>query len=86
LVFIGFIQINQIATAIKTYNVVHTGANTQSGGLKEDLFMLEYQGSLYILVAKLPIADAAKVIIINPINDIYLLLIIKLIIIYFYYE
>jgi len=59
------------------------GAKTQSGGLKEDLFILEYQGSLYILVEKLPIAEAANVTIIKLNNDIYLFLDIKLIIIYF---
>jgi hypothetical protein len=63
--------------------VVQTGAKIQSGGLKEGLFMLEYQGSLDILVEKAPIAEAANVIITKPNNDIYLFLIIKFIIIYF---
>ena len=35
-----------MAIAIKRYKVVHTGANTQSGGVKKDLFSVEYQGSL----------------------------------------
>jgi len=72
-----------MATAIKIYSVVQTGAKIQSGGLKEGLFILEYQGSLDILVEKPPIAEAANVIIIKLNNDVYLFLIIKLIIIYF---
>jgi len=63
--------------------MVQTGAKTQSGGLKEDLFMLEYHGSLDIFVEKPPIAEAVNVIIIKLNNDIYLFLIIRLIIIYF---
>ena len=74
---------SQIATAMKIYSVVQTGAKTQSGGLKEGLFILEYQGSLDILVEKPPIAEAANVIIAKPNNDIYLFLNIKLNIIYF---
>jgi len=73
-----------MATAIKIYSVVQTGAKIQSGGLKEGLFILEYQGSLDILVEKPPIAEAANVIIIKLNNDVYLFLIIKLIIIYFH--
>ena len=47
-----------MAIAIKRYKVVQTGANTQSGGVKTDLFSVEYQGSLLENVAKLPINDA----------------------------
>jgi|TARA_B100000959_G_C14509401_1_gene430688 hypothetical protein len=80
------VQINQIAIAIKIYSVVQTGAKTQSGGLNVGLFIVEYQGSLFILVEKPPIAEAANVTIIKPNNDVYLFLIIKLNIIYFYHE
>ena len=34
-----------MAIAIKRYKVVQTGANTQSGGVKTDLFSVEYHGS-----------------------------------------
>ena len=44
------------------YNVVQTGANTQSGGLRPDLFKEEYQGSFEVIVAILPINEAEKVI------------------------
>ena len=47
-----------MAIAIKRYKVVHTGANTQSGGVKKDLFRVEYHGSLKEIVAILPINDA----------------------------
>ena len=47
-----------IAIVIIKYNVVHTGANIQSGGLKAGLFNNEYQGSLKLIVAKPPISDA----------------------------
>ena len=40
----------QIARAIKKYKIVHTGANIQSGGLKNGLFNREYQGSLNLIV------------------------------------
>jgi hypothetical protein len=46
----GFIQINQIATDIAIYKVIHTGAKTHSGGLNEGFAIIEYQGSLYKLV------------------------------------
>ena len=48
---------------INKYKVVQTGAKTQSGGVKDDLFKLEYQGSLEESVANLPINDRIKVII-----------------------
>tara|TARA_S200000501_G_scaffold338284_1_gene345009 strand:- start:198 stop:437 length:240 start_codon:yes stop_codon:yes gene_type:complete len=65
-------QADQIAIAIKRYKVVHTGANTQSGAVRKDLFRVEYQGSLYENVAILPINDAEYVIIANMIKDINL--------------
>ena len=43
------------------YNVVQTGANTQSGGLSPDLFKEEYQGSFDVIVAILPINEAENV-------------------------
>ena len=61
----GFIQINQIATDIAIYKVIHTGAKTQSDGLNEGFVIVEYQGSLYILVTKLPHAEAPKARILN---------------------
>ena len=47
---------------INKYNVVHTGANIQSGGLKLALINVEYHGSLYVIVAMLPTKDAENVI------------------------
>ena len=41
----------QIANAIKKYNVDHTGAKTQLGGLKLGKIICEYQGSLKVVVA-----------------------------------
>jgi len=41
--------------------VVHTGAKTQSGGLKLDFFKVEYHGSLKEYVAIPPIIDAEYV-------------------------
>ena len=61
----GFIQINQIATDIAIYKVIHTGGKTQSGGLNEDFAISEYHGSLYRLVTKLPHAEAPKARILN---------------------
>jgi|TARA_B110000977_G_C10776520_1_gene376837 hypothetical protein len=46
---------------IKKYNVVHTGAKTQLGGLKAGSIIAEYQGSLKDAVIKPPIPDAIKV-------------------------
>ena len=63
--FCGFIQISQIATDIAIYKVIHTGAKTQSDGLNEGFVIVEYQGSLYILVTKLPHAEAPKARILN---------------------
>ena len=56
-------QKNQTATVIIRYSVVQTGANIQSGGLKSDLTNWEYQGSLKLIVTKLPINEAENVII-----------------------
>ena len=53
----------QIAMVIIKYNVVQTGANIQSGGLKFGLFNNEYQGSLKFIVTSPPITEAEKVII-----------------------
>ena len=50
------------------YNIVHTGPNTQSGGLKVGLFNEEYQGSLKVTVANPPINEAENVMIRNNIN------------------
>jgi hypothetical protein len=46
-----FIQIFHIAIVINRYNVDHTGANTQLGGLKLGKIISEYQGSLKVAVA-----------------------------------
>ena len=54
-------QKNQIANVIIKYKVVQTGAKIQSGGLKFDFVSCEYQGSLKLIVAKLPINDAEYV-------------------------
>ena len=59
----------QIARAIKKYKIVHTGANIQSGGLKNGLFNREYQGSLKLIVTKLPINEAENVIIKKSMSD-----------------
>ena len=48
--FFGFIKINQMATDIAMYKVIHTGAKTHSGGLNDGFAIIEYQGSLYRLV------------------------------------
>ena len=58
------------------YNVVHTGANTQLGGLKLAKIISEYQGSLNEAVVKPPIADAKEVIKIIKNKDKYLFLVI----------
>ena len=58
------------------YNVVHTGPNTQLGGLKLGKIICEYQGSLKELVVKPPIADAIKVIKSIRNKDKYLFLVI----------
>jgi hypothetical protein len=66
-----------MAIDIKIYNVVHTGAKTQLGGLKLGRIISEYQGSLNEAVVKPPITDAKEVI--NSINskDKYLFLVIN---------
>jgi len=58
------------------YNVVHTGPNTQLGGLKLGKIISEYQGSLKELVVKPPIADAINVIKSIRNKDKYLFLVI----------
>ena len=64
----------QIDMAIKKYKVVHTGANIQSGGLKNGLFNSEYQGSLNLIVKIPPVKDAVNVTIKNRNKDINLFL------------
>jgi len=49
--------------------VVQTGAKIQSGGLYCGLINNEYQGSLKLIVASPPMADAEKVITVNNIKD-----------------
>ena len=51
------------------YNVVHTGAKIQSGGLKLDLTNSEYQGSLKFIVTNPPIKEAEYVISRKRVND-----------------
>jgi len=65
-------QTLQAATDIKKYNIDQTGAKTQSGGVKNDLFKLEYQGSFELIVEMLPIKDAEYVKIAKMTNDINL--------------
>tara|TARA_B100000700_G_C14518781_1_gene612103 strand:+ start:399 stop:587 length:189 start_codon:yes stop_codon:yes gene_type:complete len=52
--------------------VVQTGAKIQSGGLYDGLINNEYHGSLKLIVAILPIADAEYVINANNEKDINL--------------
>ena len=59
-VFFGLNQISQAAPPIIKYNDIQTGAKTQSGGLKGAFAMVEYQGSLCMLVIKPPQAEAPK--------------------------
>ena len=73
-----FIQIFQIAIDIMMYSVVHTGANTQLGGLKLAKIISEYQGSLNSIVATPPTKDAENVIKTNSIKDKNLFLIISI--------
>ena len=51
----------QIAIDIKRYSVVQTGAKIQSGGVRKDLFKVEYHGSLEDKVETLPINEARYV-------------------------
>ena len=64
------------------YNIVQTGAKTQSGGLKGDLVNDEYQGSFRFIDAAPPIKEAEKVTIKNRINDKILFLSIKVLYIF----
>jgi hypothetical protein len=61
-------QYIQIEIVINKYIIVHTGPNTQSGGLKTGLFNKEYQGSLKLTVVKPPINEAENVMIRNNKN------------------
>ena len=58
------------------YNVDHTGANTQLGGLKLGKIISEYQGSLKVAVVNPPIAEAEEVIKIIKKRDKYLFFVI----------
>ena len=51
-----------MAKVIIIYKVDQIGANIQSGGLWFDFTSWEYHGSLWLIVAKLPINEAEKVI------------------------
>ena len=53
---------------INKYKIVHTGPNTQSGGLNTGLFNNVYQGFIKLIVAKPPIKEAENVMIRNNIN------------------
>jgi len=53
---------DHIAIPINKYNAVHTGAKTQSGGVKNDLDKDEYHGSLEDIVATLPMNEAKYVV------------------------
>ena len=64
-----FCQADQIAIVIIRYKVVHTGAKTQSGGLKLAFVKDEYHGSLDVYVATPPIKDAKEVVIAKIIKD-----------------
>tara|TARA_B100000767_G_scaffold59081_1_gene54842 strand:+ start:2464 stop:2664 length:201 start_codon:yes stop_codon:yes gene_type:complete len=66
-----------MAIDIKIYNVVHTGAKTQLGGLKLGRIISEYQGSLNEAVVKPPITDAKEVIKSINSKDKYLFLVIN---------
>ena len=61
---------------MKIYNIVHTGAKTQLGGLKLGNSISEYQGSLKDAVIKPPIPDAKNVIDNIKKNDKYLFFVI----------
>jgi len=67
----------QIATDIRIYKVVHTGPNTQLGGLKLGRIIWEYQGSLKVAVVNPPIPDAKNVIKRMNVRDKYLFLVIN---------
>ena len=57
--------------------MVQTGAKTQSGGVRKDLFNKEYHGSLEDNVAKPPIKEAKYVIAVKKTKDTNLFLSIK---------
>ena len=63
---------------IKIYRTVHTGANTELGGLKTGRTISEYQGSLKDAVTKPPIPDAIKVMINIKNKDKYFFLVMLL--------
>ena len=69
-------QAIHIATDMNIYNIVHTGPNTQLGGLKVGKTISEYHGSLKEEVTKPPIPDAKNVTKSISVKDIYLLFII----------
>ncbi len=57
----GNFQIADNAIAIMIYRIVHTGANTQFGGLNQGLFKTTYHVSIFCAVAIPAIAPADKV-------------------------
>ncbi len=58
-----------MANVIIKQSVVQTGANIHSGGLNFDFINCEYQGSLRLIVTKLPINEAENVMIKKSNND-----------------
>lgn len=56
-----FIQTKYAAMPIKMYRLVHTGANNQSGGLKDGLFRYVYQVLTDFAVARPAIAPMDRV-------------------------
>ena len=67
----------QIAIDIRKYSAVQTGAKTQSGGVRKDLFKDEYHDSLEDKVAKPPMNDAEYVTAVKKTKDTNLFLSIK---------
>ena len=57
------------ATAIKTYNTVQTGPNTQAGGFQPGFCSVRYQVPTLVAVKNPPIAHAANAAERNPLND-----------------
>ena len=58
-----------MATAIKRYSIVQTGAKIQSGGVRKDLLSEEYHGSLDDMVETPPINEAKYVTAIKKTKD-----------------
>jgi len=66
LIWILFFSAKYNETPIRIYNIVHTGANIQFGGLKEGLTKCEYQLLGPVVVNNVPIRPASKHNIIHP--------------------